>query len=274
MDGNGTSDLVTVSNHYDLVEVFLGTSSGSLEWDGIYDTAASPVGVAIADMNSDGLPDAIVACEASGALSLLVGMGGGELALAIDSPAGPARHIVAGDLNHDGIPDVVVAEPVQDRVTAHLCDGVGSYLKYCRAEINSLGCLPRLIAHGTPSLSDLSLFRIGVTNLRSAQVAMFLYKVGGVRGNLPFQGGTLCIGPAGIRRTPPRSTGGYPAIGQNCSGGVSIYFNMFALGLAGGNPDPALLVPGNTYRVQLWARDGGASFGAVLSSAIEVTPWL
>ena len=39
-------------------------------------------------------------------------------------------------------------------------------------------------------------------------------------------------------------------------------------------PDPALLVPGNTYRVQVWGRDTGASFGTMLSSAIEVTPWL
>jgi len=275
MDASGTLDVVTVSSGHDVVQVFRGTPSGTLSNYTSYGTGEYPAGVAVADMNADGVPDVVASCVGNSVLSMLVGVGDGQLAHAIDSPSSaPGWHMTTGDLDRDGIPDVVVAEPLLDSVSAYLGDGVGSYLKYCTAKLNSLGCLPKLYAYGTPSLSNLSPFYVTVANLRSAQMAMFIYKVGGAQANHPFQGGTLCIGPSAIRRTPPKNTSGYPANGQNCTGTISMDFNKFALGLAGGNPDPALLVPGNTYRVQVWGRDNGASFGTTLSSAVEVTPWL
>ena len=52
----------------------------------------------------------------------------------------------------------------------------------------------------------------------------------------------------------------------------SMDFNAFAAGLAGGNPDPALLTVGETYRCQAWGRDQGfpPPNNTALSNALEV----
>ncbi len=275
MNGNGRLDLVTVSSGADVVQVFPASAGGTYSTSKSVGVGEYPAGVAVADMNMDGRPDVVASAVSGMTISLLVGTGSGELSFAIDSPASHSPwHLVAGDLNGDGIPDLVVTEVTLDHVSVYLGDGVGSYSNYCTAKVNSLGCLPRIIAHGAPSLSNIGPFHITVDNLRSSQMAMFIYKVGGAQADVPFQGGTLCVGPNGIRRTPVKNTGGYPANGLNCTGLVGMNFNKFALGLAGGNPHPGLMVPGNTYRVQLWGRDGNDPFGTTLSSAVEVSPWL
>ena len=272
LDGNGTLDLVTSSTGSDLVEVFPGTLGGTLGPSTVTPAGDYAAGVAVADVNADGVPDVVASSVQGSSLSVFVGTGGGNIARTIESPVSVAPwHLSAGDLNEDGIPDVVVVEHTGDSVTAYLGDGVGSFVEYCTAKVNSLGCLPELYAWGTPSRGNLSSFVIGVSNLRSVSTAMFIYKVGGAPASFPFQGGTLCIGPGGIRRTPLRDSGGYA--GDNCTGVAQMDFNRFALGQDGGNPDPALLVPGITYRVQLWGRDSGDPFGVALSNAIEVTPW-
>ena len=101
--------------------------------------------------------------------------------------------------------------------------------------------------------------------------ALMLYKVGGSRTALPFQCGTLCIGPSGIRRTPVQLTGGNAPPSADCSGLFALDMNAFAHGLAGGSPDPGLLVSGNVVRCQVWGRDQGfpAPCNTTLSDALE-----
>jgi hypothetical protein len=145
--------------------------------------------------------------------------------------------------------------------------------RYCVAKVNSLGCTPQISSSGFPSASQAQAFDVRVDLVRNQKPGLYLYKVGGAQANLPFQGGTLCVGPTGIRRTPVLTSGGNPTPGNDCSGAFALDFNAFAVGAAGGNPDPGLAVPGNTYRTQAWGRDQGfpAPNNTTLSDALEVT---
>ena len=144
---------------------------------------------------------------------------------------------------------------------------------YCAAKTNSLGCDPAISATGCASASSAGPFDVVVDSVRNQKSGLFFYTVGGSQAATPFQGGTLCVGPAGIRRTPVQSAGGNPSPADDCSGTYALDFNAFAAGAAGGNPDPGLAVPGSTYQVQAWGRDQGfpAPNNTTLSDALDVT---
>lgn len=65
---------------------------------------------------------------------------------------------------------------------------------------------------------------------------------------MSIAGGTLCVGPSNIRRTPAVLSGGTPPPAHDCSGAYTLDVNAFAQGQLGGNPDPALLTSGTIYR--------------------------
>lgn len=136
----------------------------------------------------------------------------------------------------------------------------GSWLGYCTAQVNSLGCTPVLDALGTPSAgANPGQFGLRVSNLMNNMNGLFFYGYG--EAAVPFQGGTLCVAPP-VWRTGVQNSGGSPS-GQDCTGQMIFDFNAYAqLGL-----DPGLVV-GATIFGQYWTRDVGDSFGSNLSSAI------
>jgi hypothetical protein len=142
---------------------------------------------------------------------------------------------------------------------------------YCTAKVNSLGCTPSISGTGSPSATAASGFSVDVANVRNNKSGLHFYKVNGAQASTPFQGGTLCVGPSGIKRTPAQSAGGNPAPANDCSGVYSLDFNAFTQGAAGGNPDPALKVPGATVHAQTWGRDQGfpAPMNTTLSDGLE-----
>ena len=88
-----------------------------------------------------------------------------------------------------------------------------------------------------------------------------------IRSPVPFQGGTLCVGPS-IFRGPIVFSGGNPGP-MDCSGVFALDVNAFAHGLAGGLPIGALVVPGTSITAQWYGRDAFSIGGAMLSDGID-----
>jgi hypothetical protein len=126
---------------------------------------------------------------------------------------------------------------------------------YCTAKTNSLGCVPQIASSGTSSASATSGFSLQASSALNQKLGLLAYSAAGRAAN-PFGGGTLCLA-APVRRTPVQLSGGNPPPANDCSGAYSIDMNAFAAGALGGNPDPALGVPGTLVDTQYWSRDPG-----------------
>ncbi len=141
---------------------------------------------------------------------------------------------------------------------------------YCTPKVNSLGCTPGISATGNPSATAPSGLLVRSVNMRNHKPGLLIYGVNG-RANLPFRGGFLCIA-APVKRTPPSDSGGNALPTIDCSGVYNIDMNSLAQGLlGGGQPLPALRVPGTTVCCQFWAVDSGfpAPDNVGLSDALE-----
>jgi hypothetical protein len=138
---------------------------------------------------------------------------------------------------------------------------------YCVGKVNSVGCVPSMVGGGYPSATNLNPYSLLLRgyNLVALKSGLMFYSLTG-RATLPFQGGTLCVAPP-VKRSPVLNSRG---TGPGCNGSYSLDFGKFANGLLGGNPHPALLVPGTTINCQWWARDAGLSpNNTQLSNALE-----
>ena len=106
-DGNTlvvTADSLTANTWFTIV-----TPQGLVGAPRLTFLGGSPTGVASADLNGDGIPDA-VAVGGSSDVAVVLSKGGAYQAPVGYSLAGSSPQAVAiGDLNHDGKPDIVVA---------------------------------------------------------------------------------------------------------------------------------------------------------------------
>jgi hypothetical protein len=116
---------------------------------------------------------------------------------------------------------------------------------------------------------------VSCANLRNNKTGILFYKPCGAKIAQMYQGGTLCVGPTGIKRTPPQSSGGTGAPASDCTGMFAIDMNAFAHGawVPAGTPDPFLQLPGAMVQCQWWGRDPGyaAPNNTMLSDAVEFT---
>ena len=128
VNGDGYPDLVVANEGYCTgngdgeVSVLLGNGDGTFQLAVGYDSGGEgAASVVIADVNSDGKPDLIVAngclgtnC-ANGSVAVLLGNGDGTFQPAVlyDSGGNRAVSVAVGDLNGDGKPDLVVANQCQ-----------------------------------------------------------------------------------------------------------------------------------------------------------------
>jgi glucose/arabinose dehydrogenase len=153
------------------------------------------------------------------------------------------------DLNSDGIPDECACSPAP--------------FAYCTAKLNSMLCLPAVSSTGTPKVGNPFPFNVKASQELNNMVGILFYGLN--QANVPFQGGTLCVGPQ-VTRTPGQSAGGNPGFGTDCSGIYSFDFNAYVASGA----DPAL-VAGQQVNAQYWGRDlnDSSGFGSSLSNALQ-----
>jgi len=90
-----------------------------------FDTGGRPWTAAAADLNRDGHQDLVVANQATGTITVLLGLGDGTVSRAGDLPVGNSPISVAlGDLDGDGNPDAVIADLARDQV--YVLRGLGN----------------------------------------------------------------------------------------------------------------------------------------------------
>ena len=136
---------------------------------------------------------------------------------------------------------------------------------YCSAKTNSCGALPSITSRGVPSAIAAHGFRVTASGTRAGKSGLMLYGGGG-QASTPFGGGTLCVDPAGLRRSVAvADASGTPGL---CDGVLSIDMNAFARGSLGGSPSLILAQPGQQVNCQFWGRDTVAN-GALLSDGLE-----
>jgi type II secretory pathway component GspD/PulD (secretin) len=98
-----------------------------------FNAGKNPISVAIADFNKDNPPDLVVANQADGTLSLLLGNGDGTfgtqttIPLPVGASAVSPSAIVTGDFNNDGNADIAVTDMANNRVLILLGNGDGTF---------------------------------------------------------------------------------------------------------------------------------------------------
>jgi alpha-tubulin suppressor-like RCC1 family protein len=132
VNGDGIPDLAVANNGSNSVSVLLGGGSGAFTpaSGSPITVGSSPLGIAVGDLNGDGIPDLAVANNASDSVSVLLGAGSGAFTPASGSPitVGSEPFSVAiGDLDGDGVPDLAVANNASDSVSVLLGAGSGTF---------------------------------------------------------------------------------------------------------------------------------------------------
>jgi hypothetical protein len=133
---------------------------------------------------------------------------------------------------------------------------------YCTAKPTTCGNLPAIDWSGAPSANASSGFIVSAHGTRAGKAGLLLYSENGAA-TLPFQGGLLCVAPPVRRAVASVDTTGTPGA---CDGVLALDVNAFAAGTLGGNPLPALRVPGTRIHAQFWGRDAPGT--SLLSDAL------
>lgn len=144
------------------------------------------------------------------------------------------------------------------------CQGcTGSTSVYCTSKTNSLGCLPGILATGTPSAGrNTAAYTIFTSQALPGKAGLLFYGIFGPNA-APFQGGHLCVAPP-TKRTPLQTstaTGSPP-----CTGVFSFNFNAHIQ--SGTDPE---LNYGRQVWAQWWTRDSGVASGTSLTNGLTFT---
>ncbi len=111
-NGDGIEDLaVTNGTTTGLVTILLGNGDGTFRaGTGPLAAGASAVGITVADLNNDGIPDLAVTDYEHSGVNVFLGKGDGTFQPAVfySAPYLNARSVVAADFNGDGVPDLAV----------------------------------------------------------------------------------------------------------------------------------------------------------------------
>jgi hypothetical protein len=133
INGDGKPDLIFSNYAADTISVVLGNGDGTFGPATVYPTNqgpgfAGPSGVAVADVNGDGIPDVMYADYVSANVAVRLGNRDGTLGPEETFPTAAGAHAVSvADVNGDGKPDLVVVNAVADDVSVLLGKGDGTF---------------------------------------------------------------------------------------------------------------------------------------------------
>lgn len=109
-NGDGNPDIAVVSANPNVVSIFLGNFSGSLDAGASYPVGNAPSGIVAADFNGDGILDLAVTNSTDNTITILLGNGDGTFqpGTTVNDPGTYPTLVVAADLNGDGHTDLAV----------------------------------------------------------------------------------------------------------------------------------------------------------------------
>jgi hypothetical protein len=139
--------LDTTNANYSLATAAVsGTGSGAVAFRRISQTLVSPIAMAMADFNGDGIPDLVTLGTYGGnQLTVLLGKGDGTFSKSsFAGPIGPVE-LVTGDFNGDGIPDIAVSS-TNSAFTVYLGNGDGTFVQGQTIKIAGARTIAGLIA--------------------------------------------------------------------------------------------------------------------------------
>ncbi len=132
VNGDGIPDIVTANNCCPTgdVSVLLGNGDGTFQAERRVtgSTFNSPLAMAVADVNLDGVPDLVIVNSFTDTVSVLLGNGNGTFRADLAFAVGPFPVAIAvADVNGDGKPDLIVANSNENTVSVLLGNGDGTF---------------------------------------------------------------------------------------------------------------------------------------------------
>ena len=111
-NGDGKQDVVTANDGFanNSLSALMGTGTGTLNSPRVFMAGQSPVGVAVADFNSDGILDVVAVNHdgTKGTISMMRGNGDGSFVAPYSLSISTSQPIASGDLTGDGVADMAV----------------------------------------------------------------------------------------------------------------------------------------------------------------------
>lgn len=166
----------------------------------------------------------------------------------------------AGDLNGDSFADVIIGAkdaPNGAGLAWVYLGGVDEASIYCVAKVNSQGCTPEIGISGIASSTIANSLHVTASNVLNNQFGMMFWGV--APGNVPFQGGTLCV-QTPVRRTSIQLSNGN-AGPSDCSGTYDFHFSHAFMAAES-------ISRGTHVHAQFWSRDPFAP-GPGLTNAVS-----
>lgn len=150
---DGKVDALATDSNGGALSVLLGDGRGGFVYQTNSPTTGGdiPYDVAVADVNGDGKPDALVVNYFGNTLGVLLGTGDGSFTLQDNSPAtGGADSnpysVTVADVNSDGKPDAVVANHGTSTLGVLLGDGKGGFTLQAASPSTGAGSKPASVA--------------------------------------------------------------------------------------------------------------------------------